>query len=151
MSDLGEAEGARVEAIWIKPARRMPMRAVERATLVAGAGIEGNADQGGRRQVTLIERSAWERATGALDGPVDPSARRANVLVSGVRLANTVERVLRLGPCRIEIRGETRPCDRMDQAVAGLRAALEPEWGGGAYGVVLEGGELTIGDAVAWE
>lgn len=151
MSELAEAEEARVEAIWIKPARRMPMRAVERATLVAGSGIEGNADQGGRRQVTLIERSAWERATEALDGPVDPSARRANVLVSGVRLANTVERVLRLGPCRIEIRGETRPCDRMDQAVAGLRAALEPEWGGGAYGVVLEGGELTIGDAVAWE
>lgn len=151
MSELTKAADARVEAIWIKPARRTPMRAVERATLVAGAGIEGNADQGGRRQVTVIERSAWERATEGLDGPVDPSARRANVLVSGVRLANTAERVLRLGPCRIEIRGETRPCDRMDQAAAGLRAALEPEWRGGAYGIVLEGGELAVGDPVSWE
>ncbi len=151
MSELPEPREARVEAIWIKPARREPMRAVGRATLVAGSGIEGNADRGGRRQVTVIERSAWERATEALDAPVDPSARRANVLVSGVRLANTAERILRLGPCRIEIRGETRPCDRMDQAAAGLRAALEPEWRGGVYGVVLEGGELAVGDTVAWE
>jgi hypothetical protein len=39
----------------------------------------------------------------------------------------------------------------MDEALDGLRAALEPDWGGGAYGVVLEGGEIAVGDPVAWD
>ena len=82
MSDTG-----RVEAIWIKPGRREPMVPVPSATLVAQQGIEGNADQFGKRQVTIVDRSAWDRATADLGVSVDPSARRANVLVSGIALA----------------------------------------------------------------
>ena len=44
-----------LKAIWIKRAKRGPMDARERARLIAGRGIEGNANQGGRRQVTLID------------------------------------------------------------------------------------------------
>lgn len=141
----------RVEAIWIKPGRRESMEPVATATLVAQLGIEGNADQSGERQVTIVDRSAWERATADLAVRVDPSARRANVLVSGIALADSVRKVVRLGPCRIEIHGETKPCSRMDEAHPGLREALVPEWRAGAYGVVLTGGQLSVGDDVAWE
>lgn len=141
----------RLERIWIKRARRGPLDAVESARLVAREGIIGNADQGGRRQVTIIEREAWGRALEALGEPVDPSARRANLMVSGMELRETRDRVLRIGACRIRIRGETRPCDRMDEAAPGLREALGPEWRGGAYGVVLDDGEIRVGDSVTWE
>lgn len=127
------------------------MERIPEGRLVPDRGLEGNANQGGRRQITIIERAAWERATTELGVPVDPSARRANVLVSGIELAESAGRVLRLGACRVRIGGETRPCGRMDEARAGLQEALRPGWRAGAYGVVLEGGPLVTGDPVGWD
>jgi len=141
----------RIETIWIKPGRRAPMRRVPEARLLEDVGLEGNADRGGSRQVTIVDADAWERATAELGSPVDPSARRANVLLRGIELAASVDRVLRLGACRVRIVGETRPCGRMDEAADGLREKLEPEWRGGVYGVVLEGGSIAVGDPVGWE
>jgi len=141
----------KLELIWRKPAHGQPMERLERTRLVAGEGMEGNADRNGRRQITLIEREVWEDRTRELTGPVDPSARRANLLVSGVSLAGTKDRVLRIGACRLRIQGETRPCGLMDEAHPGLRDALAPDWGGGAYAEVLEGGDLAPGARVVWE
>ena len=140
-----------VERIWLKRCRRGPMDAVARAEAVAGRGLAGNADQGGRRQVTIIARGRWDRVNEALADDVDPALRRANVLVAGIDLETARGRVLRIGPCRLRILGETRPCERMDEGCPGLRAALEPPWGGGAFAEVLDGGPIAVGDPVAWE
>jgi MOSC domain-containing protein YiiM len=140
----------KVEAIWIKRMKRGPMDPVERATLIQGRGIEGNANQGGWRQVTLIEKDAFEQVTAELGIEVDPAWRRANVMVSGLSLSKTRGRVLHVGGCRIEIRGETRPCEKMDETLPGLQRALEPSWRGGAFGTVIEGGEIRIGDSAEW-
>ena len=140
-SDVG-----RIEAIWVKRAMRGPMDAVDGARLIAGQGIEGNANQGGWRQVTIISKEAWEAAEASLGVAVEPSNRRANVMVSGIDLRESRDQVMALGPCTVHIRGETRPCTRMDDAHAGLRDALEPDWRGGAFGVVVTGGQLSVGD-----
>lgn len=126
------------------------MDAVSRAALRAGKGIVGNADQGGRRQVTLIDRGEWDEVTGALQDRVDPASRRANVLVSGVSLSGSRGRVLRIGGCRLRINGETRPCHHMDEAHAGLRGALSAPWRGGAFAEVLDDGVIDVGAAVEW-
>ena len=39
----------------------------------------------------------------------------------------------------------------MDEAQPGLRGALERPWAGGAYGEVLNDGEIAIGDSVSWD
>ena len=145
------ASPGRLEAIWIKRAHGGPMDPAPRAALRAGTGIEGNADQGGRRQVTLLEREVWERLMSRLGGSLEPSARRANLLVSGVRLADSGERILKVGSCRLRVRGETKPCNLMEETLPGLRAALGDDWNGGAFGEVLDGGEIAVGDPVAWE
>jgi MOSC domain-containing protein YiiM len=126
----------------------------EHASLVAGRGLAGNANQGGRRQVTLLEAERWADALaeiGELGAGLDPAARRANLLISGLRLERTRGRILRVGPCRLRIFTETTPCERMDEACPGLRQALRPEWRGGACAEVLDGGEIAVGDEVRWE
>jgi MOSC domain-containing protein YiiM len=138
----------RIEAIWIKRAKRGPMDPVEDATLVADRGIVGNADQGGRRQVTIIERETWDTMMRELDAHVDPAARRANLMVSGVRLAASRGMILDVGACRIRIMGETRPCEQMDEALPGLRRAMANPWRGGAFGVILDDGDIRVGDPV---
>lgn len=140
----------RLERLWIKRFHRGPMEAVERATLRAGRGLVGNADQGGRRQVTIIARRRWDGVNEALADDVDPALRRANLLVAGIDLDRTRGRTLRVGPCRLLIRGETRPCEQMDAARPGLRGALQPAWAGGAFAEVLDDGEIAVGDAVSW-
>jgi len=141
----------KLEAIWLKRAHRGPMDAKSSAILVPGKGLEGSVGRSSRRQVTIIEREVWDalmRETGS-DAP--PSTRRANLMVSGIRLADTRKRVLRVGNTRLEIAGETKPCERMEEAVPGLRAAMSASWGGGAFAKVLSGGEVRVGDEVDWE
>src|SRR5947209_19243813 len=142
---------ANVRAIWIKRAHRGPMDRVDRAELGPGRGVRGSADQGGRRQISIISEEAWEAAQEELGVAVDPSARRANVMVRGVDLENARGRLLRLGSCLIRVGGEVRPCERMDEAEEGLRNALRPHWRGGAFGEIVEGGMINVGDAVAFE
>ena len=140
----------RIEAIWIKRAHRGPMDSVTRAVLRAGRGIVGNADQGGRRQITLIDRRTWDTVIEELGDSVDPATRRANLLIGGLSLAGSRGKVLRIGQCRLQINGETRPCNHMDDAQPGLRHAMEPAWRGGAYAEVLDDGEIEVGAPVEW-
>ena len=72
--------------IWIKRAHGGPMDRVGEAEMIAGHGLRGNADQGGRRQVTLVDEGAWAEAQLELGVDVDPSARRANILLRGIDL-----------------------------------------------------------------
>lgn len=136
--------------VWRKRFRGGPMDPVSRASLRAGRGLEGSADFGGRRQVTLLSEERWKQIAAALGVRLDPALRRANLLVSGVDLERSANRVLAVGACRIRIVGETRPCERMDEAHPGLRAALDPPWAGGACGEALDDGEIAVGDLVRW-
>ncbi len=140
----------KLEAIWLKRMKRGPMDSVPRATMKAGQGLVGNADQGGKRQVTLIEHEVWQALMAELGASLGPSARRANLLLSGIRLADSRGRILRIGDCSIRIYGETRPCEQMDAAWPGLREAMKQNWAGGAFGEILNDGEISVGDPVCW-
>jgi MOSC domain-containing protein YiiM len=141
----------RLEAIWLKRAHRGTMDPVVEATAVQGKGLTGDVNTSRRRQVTIIEREAWDAMMSELAADVSPAGRRANLMVSGVSLRETRGRVLRIGGVRFAIGGETTPCERMDEYLSGLRDVMRPDWRGGVFAQVLDDGILTVGDSAQFE
>jgi MOSC domain-containing protein YiiM len=148
---LRDGSSGTLERIWLKRAKGGVMDAVSAATLEAGKGLRGNANRGGRRQVTIISQERWVELTGALGVDLPPATRRANLMVSGLDLENSRGRVLRVGNTRLRINGETRPCEQMEQAHAGLQELMRERWGGGAFAEVIDDGEIQVGARVQWE
>lgn len=143
-----------LRTIWLKRSKRGPMDLRETGTLVAGKGLVGNANQGGRRQVVLLSEEGWMDAVSEitpLGTAVDPSVRRGNLLVSGIDFEGTRGRILKVGGCRLRIWTECTPCERMDEAFPGLQKALRPHWRAGACAMILDGGDIRVGDPVSWE
>jgi MOSC domain-containing protein YiiM len=114
-------------------------------------GLIGNADRGSFRAITLVSNERWHELMTAVGASLDPQVRRANLIISGVDLADSRGKTLRIGACRLRIGGETRPCELMEGAAAGLQDAMRSGWGGGAYATVLDSGAIAVGDTVMWD
>ena len=136
-------------AIAIRRASRTPMELLPEATITTEAGVANDfRGKPGKRQVTVVAREGWTAACHDLNSEVPWTARRANLFIEGVPLAQSVGRVLRVGEVELEITGETTPCNRMDEAHDGLQTALKPDWRAGVTCRVLKPGKIAIGDAV---
>src|SRR4051794_27586880 len=70
-----------LERIWLKRAKRGPWDPVDSAILDVDRGHRGNANLGGRRQLTIISDQRWSEMMEALGLPLPPAARRANLMV----------------------------------------------------------------------
>jgi MOSC domain-containing protein YiiM len=141
----------RVEKLWLKRSHRGPMDEVQAVAFVAGQGVAGSVDRSRRRQVTLLALEDWNAAIREAGAAVDPSFRRANLLVSGVSLEGTRGRVLQIGTeVTLAVGGELTPCERMEEVHPGLQRALRPFWRGGVFAQVLSGGFVRVGDEIAW-
>lgn len=141
----------RIVGIFVKRAHGGRMDPQLTAALEADHGLTGNADVGGRRQVTLLSQERWDELMTELGISLDPQARRANIILSGIDLENSRGRTLLIGRCRLRVGGETRPCELMEKAATGLQSAMRDRWGGGAFAEVLEGGQIAVGDVALWE
>lgn len=137
---------------------RGPIEVIDAVHVSVEAGLAGDFRGAvkpggkGRRQVSLIERVDWDAAMADLGADLDWSVRRANLLVEGLDLPQTPGVVLAIGTeVRLEITVECDPCSRMEEIAPGLKAALTPDWRGGALARVLCGGEIAVGDEIRIE
>lgn len=142
-----DAMNGKIVAIAIKPDHHAPMREVDEAA-VAEEGIEGSAWASSVRRVTLLFAEQWDEVQRELGVELPWHIRRANVLVSGLHPRDVMKRRVRLGGVELEIHGETKPCERMDEAHMGLQAALKRDLRGGVYGSVVRAGQIRMGDTV---
>ena len=150
------AEG-RLIGLARRDAPRAAMETLAAGRIGVGFGLEG--DHRGtprpgklpRRQITVLAREAWEAACADLGRDVPWTARRANLLIEGLELPRRAGDVIAIGDVRLEVHVEIDPCQRMDEAAPGLRAALKPDWRGGVGCRVLQGGAVAVGDTVRIE
>ena len=131
------------------------MEIVEAGDLIAGAGLAGDhkGEKFPNRGVTILAAEDWAAAIAELTdlaGPVPLpwTARRANLLVEGLRLPRARGAVLAVGDVVLEVTAQTFPCRRMHEAHPGLMKALASAWRGGVSCRVANGGLIAIGDGV---
>ncbi|MEO8373851.1 MAG: MOSC domain-containing protein [Sphingomonas bacterium] len=137
---------------------RAPMEVLDYVHLSIESGLAGDfrgAVKPGRepkRQVSLIERADWDAAMAELGVDHHWSVRRANLLVEGLDLPQHAGAIVRIGDeVVLEIMIECDPCSRMEEIEPGLKAALTPDWRGGALARVISGGDIKIGDSIRVE
>lgn len=131
------------------------MEEVAAAEITADGGLAGDhkGPKFPRRRITVLAREAWDAALAELHDlagsvPLPWTARRANLLVEGVRLPRAVGARLAIGGVLLEVTYPTQPCVRMDEVHPGLLKALHPEWRGGVTCAVIEGSIVRLGDPV---
>ncbi len=135
--------------IAVRRASRAPMETRARVHIGQHSGLQGDyRGKYGPRQITVLSQEAWQATCQDLQTELLWTTRRANLLISGIELEQTTRHVLRIGPVRLTITGETDPCQRMDMQHMGLRQALVPAWRGGVTCFVLSEGEIRLGDEV---
>ncbi len=142
----------RVVAIARRERSRAPMEEISAAAVTAEAGVDGdyrgNPDD---RQVTVLTRESWQAACNELGKDIPWTTRRANILIEGMRVEGMLGQTIRIGDLALKITGETDPCSRMEEQVAGLRQALSPDWRGGVTCRVENSGQIAVGDTVELE
>ena len=129
--------------------KRAPMETLESAEVSEDTGVANDfRGKPGKRTVTVISARAWHAACAELGQDIPWTTRRANLIVDDIDLPRTEGPIIEIGEVRLKVTMEVDPCFRMDEQVEGLKAALTPDWRGGVGCTVLQGGSISIGDAV---
>ena len=137
-----------VRAIAWRPTDGGAMQATHECRVLARRGIDTENRKHGKREVTLLTAEAWGDVCRELGVDLSWHFRRANFLVEGVDLANTIGKTISIGAVTVYIHGETKPCQLMDDQHQRLREALKPNHRGGVFGQVKTGGTICVGDPV---
>jgi len=150
----------RVERIYVRPARDVPVHEVDAVLAIAGRGLEGDrsaktARAGHKRQVTLMQAehvpliAAWTH-----NERVTPAVFRRNLHIAGVNLL-AARALFDDQPVRIAIgdsvvlivTGSCDPCSKMEAALGeGAYNAMRGH--GGITATIVVGGIIKRHDAV---
>lgn len=151
--------GGRLAGIAIRAMSRGDIVLLDRATITAEAGLDGDfrgalAQRKGRPEyaVTVLEGESWAAALAEIGADAPWWKRRANLLIEGLRLPREAGTKLAIGGiCRLEISMECDPCSRMEEVEPGLRRALTTDWRGGFRARAIAPGPIAIGDEIRIE
>ena len=128
---------------------RQPIETANEVLVTVEAGVDGDCHGSEPdRQVTIISADSWRDACRDLGIEVPWTKRRANLLIGGIDLRDTVGALISVGDVLLEIAEENPPCRVMDIQQQGLRNALKPDWRAGVSCRVLSGGKIKLGDTV---
>lgn len=134
----------KVIGLAIRTAVGGPMQELECLEVAQDGGVAGDVTAPIDRGITLMSSQQWQEVVEELGVDYPWHTRRANVLVDCQRLGHLMGQTLVLGDVVIEVKGETDPCAVMERIDPRLKQALIPEWRGGIYGRVVQGGTISL-------
>jgi MOSC domain-containing protein YiiM len=147
-----------IVAIYTAPDKGAPMESREGVEATAGVGLDGDryaagdgrytrADDDGKRAITLIEREAVAAAGREYDIEIGEHESRRNLVTEGVPLNHLVGRTFRVGDVLLRGFKLAEPCTHLEGVTRpGVRRALVHR--AGLRAEILEGGSISVGDAV---
>ncbi len=156
-------QAGRIESIYLRPARLVPVTSVSEARAEPGRGLIGDrssvtersGETAHKREVTLIQAEhlpiigAWMGLT-----DLDGSRLRRNLVVSGLNLLSmrSLWKDVTLQWCIgheviLQVTGSCDPCSRME-TVLGFAGYQALRGHGGVTARVVAGGLIRVGDAV---
>ena len=154
----------RLEAIIVRPARRMQAVEATHSYAITGVGIKDDRrgiDSTNRipakisdRQVTLIQSEHIEVIANIMGNPsLNAVTLRRNLVVSGLNLLAVKSlfkhqiHYLKIGKVLLEITGICTPCSRME-TLLGPDGYNAMRGHGGVNAKIIQGGELKVGETV---
>jgi MOSC domain-containing protein YiiM len=137
---------------WIgrRPAKRMPLEAVEVAQLDTEGGLVGDHYSGssGKRQLTLIQGEHLRGVAQMLHrDQVSPMETRRNVVVEGINLLALKDQRVQIGEAIIEVTGLCHPCSQMEE-ILGPGGYNAMRGHGGLTARIVQSGAIKVGDEV---
>lgn len=145
-----------VEQIFIAPAEGDQPAAVASVVAHAGRGLEGDrylspADRwiGSGRALTLIEAEAIDAVLAEHDLDLRDGRSRRQVVTRGIRLNDLVGMEFRAGALRCRGVELCEPCLDLQRMLGDPNTIKAMVHRGGLRADILEGGRLSVGDAVA--
>lgn len=137
-----------VTAIHVAKGRRLPMRSVDNVEVEPGKGIVGDRYHGAKhRQVSVQSQDALDEASAILGADVPAELTRRNLTISGAVVPREPGALIRIGDVLLEVVRVAAPCKLLDDTIgAGAQEAMRRR--GGSVCRVLEGGAITVGNAV---
>ncbi len=137
-----------VVSIHVAKGRRLPMRSVEQAEVVAARGIVGDRYEGAKhRQVSIQSLTAIGEASEVFGSPIDPALTRRNITVSAGEIPKAPGSLIRIGDLLLEVVRVAAPCKLLDDTI-GPDAQVALRRRGGSICRVLESGVVAVGDGV---
>jgi len=127
-----------------------PSDPVEEATTISAHGLEGDRSCNVRnaRQVLVMDKETLDHYG------LQPGQIKENITVTGLNLSEARQgHVFFIGDeenhVTLEVTGDCEPCQKMDALIPGLREEIFGRRG--ILTVVLQGGDIKVGDAIRLE
>jgi len=146
-----------IELIYVSSIAAGPVRSVNEAHAVPGAGLEGDRYALGQgtfskplpdRELTLIEAEAIEAMQRDYDVELAPGEARRNLVTRGVALNHLVGRDFQIGNVKIHGIRLCEPCDHL-QRLTGRSVIKGLRHRGGLRAQILSQGKIRVGDRLS--
>ena len=143
-----EETGGVVQAIYISPARKIPMKSVHSVQADAGAGLVGDRYHGTRhRHVSVQSFEDLAEAAAVLEAPIGHDLTRRNITVTGFEIPTKPGERIMIGGVLLEVVRIAAPCKLLDDDIGiGAKTALRRR--AGTIFRLLGSGTISVGDAV---